>query len=138
MFSQDGTVWKHSRELIKPTFSRSEIANLGLLDTCANHLLGLLPYESETIDVQPLLHRAVLRVLIPGIEAPDLYCDQFLGVSTDFVFGEPVNAILPNTPFDSFGIMKAFNGFPSRNWISDTGGQPNAPYSGNPWFSAPC
>jgi len=75
--------------------------------------------------VQPLLHRA------------DLYCDQFLDVSTDFVFGEPVNAILPNTPFDSFGIMKAFNGFPSRNWISNTG-RPNAPYSGNPWFSAPC
>ncbi|MCJ1401880.1 hypothetical protein MMC11_005097 [Xylographa trunciseda] len=91
IFSQDGAAWRRSRELIKPTFSRSEIADLGTLRTYTDRLLDLLPRDGSTTDVQPLLHRF------------------FLDVSTDFIFGASVDAMLPDTPFDSLEFIQAFN-----------------------------
>ena len=63
IFSQDGAAWKRSRELVKPTFSRSEIADLSTLSIYTDGLLGLLPGNGSTIDIQPLLHKLVLSPL---------------------------------------------------------------------------
>lgn len=73
IFSQDGAAWKRSRELIRPTFLRSEIADFGTLGTYTDRLLELLPGDGSTTDVQPLLHRFVLysRSYYKGIQDID-------------------------------------------------------------------
>ena len=91
IFSQDGAEWRHSRQLIKPTFARSEIADLSSLSIYTDRFLGLLPRDGSTTNVQPLLHRFLLDV------------------QTNFLFGEAVNALLPDTPFDSLEFIQAFN-----------------------------
>ena len=64
IFTQDGAAWKHSREMIKPLFSRLEITELEPLPTYTNRLLGLIPRDGRTIDVQPLLHKFVFKSLV--------------------------------------------------------------------------
>ena len=59
IFTQDGAAWKHSREMIKPLFARSEIADLRPLPTYTDRLIGLLPRDGSTTNVQPLLHKFV-------------------------------------------------------------------------------
>ena len=59
VFSYDGTIWKQSRELIKPTFARLEISDLNSLAMYFNKLLALIPKDGSTVDMQLLLHRFV-------------------------------------------------------------------------------
>lgn len=61
IFTEDGALWKHSRELIKPTFSRSEISDLDSLGIFVDRLFELIPPDGSTFDIQPLLHKLVLR-----------------------------------------------------------------------------
>ena len=55
----DGEAWQHSRSLVKPTFSRVEICNLGSLEAHVGRLLDLLPQDGSEFDLQPLLSRLV-------------------------------------------------------------------------------
>ena len=68
IFTQDGDAWKHSRGMIKPLFTRSEIADLRPLPTYTDRLIGLLPRDGSTTDVQPLLHKFVPDSLLSLIE----------------------------------------------------------------------
>ena len=61
ILSEDGAYWKHSSKLIKPTFSRSEISDIDFLDTFVERMIHLIPRDGTTIDIQPLLHKLVLR-----------------------------------------------------------------------------
>lgn len=81
IFTQDGAAWKHSRELIKPLFTRSEIADLRPLPTYTDRLLGLLPRDGRTTDVQPLLHRFVLKFLTSQIETCELLTHTSFSIS---------------------------------------------------------
>jgi len=55
----DGEYWQHSRSLIKPTFSRAEICDLGSLEFHFCRFLDLLPRDRSEVDLQPLLSRLV-------------------------------------------------------------------------------
>ena len=59
----DGEAWQHSRSLIKPTFSRTEICNLSSLEFHFGRFLDLLPQDGSEVDLQPLLSRLVCRTL---------------------------------------------------------------------------
>ena len=59
IFSEDGVFWKHSRDLIKPTFARSEISDVNSLCAFVDRLMDLIPRDGTTIDVQPLMHKLV-------------------------------------------------------------------------------
>lgn len=61
IFSEDGPYWKHSRDLIKPTFSRAEISDIDSLSTFVERMIHLIPRDGSTIDVQPLIHKLVLK-----------------------------------------------------------------------------
>ena len=61
IFSEDGAFWKHSRDLIKPTFARSEISDVNSLGLFVDRLLDLIPRDGTTIDIQPLIHKLVLK-----------------------------------------------------------------------------
>jgi cytochrome P450 monooxygenase len=55
----DGDYWEYSRNLIKPYFDRSGFRNLSPLDEHTDRLLELLPSDSSTFDLQPLMQRWV-------------------------------------------------------------------------------
>lgn len=59
VFTEDGDFWKHSRALIRPTFSRNEIADLGNFEHHVGRFLSLIPRDSRTFDLQPLAKRLV-------------------------------------------------------------------------------
>ena len=51
----DGPTWKHSRALLRPTFSRANISDMSAFKTSVEHFIGYLPNDTSTIDLQPLL-----------------------------------------------------------------------------------
>ena len=59
VFTEDGDFWKYSRALIRPTFSRNEIADLGNFERHVGRFLALIPRDSRTFDLQPLAKRLV-------------------------------------------------------------------------------
>ncbi|KAI4212401.1 MAG: hypothetical protein LQ351_004833 [Letrouitia transgressa] len=59
IFSEDGAFWKHSRDLIKPTFARSEISDFILLGVYVDRFFDLIPKDGNTFDIQPMLHKLV-------------------------------------------------------------------------------
>lgn len=59
IFSLDGAPWKHSRDLIKPIFSRSEISDVNTLGIHVDRFLDKIPCDGTTIDLQPLVHNLV-------------------------------------------------------------------------------
>ncbi len=59
VFTEDGDFWKHSRALIRPTFSRNEIADLGNFERHVGRFLAQVPQDSRTFDLQPLAKRLV-------------------------------------------------------------------------------
>ena len=59
VFTEDGEFWKHSRSLIRPTFNRTEIADLGSFEQHVSRFLALIPTNSSPFDLQPLVKRLV-------------------------------------------------------------------------------
>ena len=59
IFSEDGAFWKYSRDMVKPTFARSEISDVDSVSIFVNRLLDLIPRDESTIDIQPLIHKLV-------------------------------------------------------------------------------
>lgn len=57
--SSDGAKWLMSRDLVKPYFERSGFTNLGRLEGHVDRLLGKIPTDGSTIDMQPLFQRWV-------------------------------------------------------------------------------
>lgn len=59
IFTEDGEFWKHSRALIRPTFSRAEITDLGNFERHVARFLALIPRDGTTFDMLPLSKRLV-------------------------------------------------------------------------------
>ena len=59
IFMVDGEYWKHSRAMIRPTFSRAEIADLTNFERYVALLLALIPKDGESFDLLPLSKRLV-------------------------------------------------------------------------------
>ncbi|TEY86536.1 hypothetical protein BOTCAL_0006g00160 [Botryotinia calthae] len=75
IFSTDGAYWEHSRALIRPTFTRFNVANFPAFEIHFQKFLKLIPRNGTTVNLSPLLD------------------DLFLDMSTEFIFGESVNAL---------------------------------------------
>ena len=59
VFTTDGPFWEHSRALIRPTFTRSNVANLPAFEEHFRKFLKLLPRDGSTFDLKPFLDRLV-------------------------------------------------------------------------------
>jgi cytochrome P450 len=59
IFSQEGIEWRHSRDIVKPTFSRAELSDVDSLEVHFERLLELIPRDGSTIDLQEPLHKFV-------------------------------------------------------------------------------
>ena len=74
IFVNDGEPWKHSRALVRPAFTRSQVADLGSFETHVQALITKIPRDGGTIDMGPLFFRLTL--------------DQ----ASEFLLGESVNS----------------------------------------------
>ncbi|KAL8823011.1 MAG: hypothetical protein Q9191_006264 [Dirinaria sp. TL-2023a] len=80
IMNTDGALWEHSRALIKPTFTRTNITDLHL-DAYADHvqrLVKLIPRDGSTVDLRMLFVRLALDS------------------STEFLFGESIGSLTDN------------------------------------------
>ena len=59
IFTEDGVFWKHSRALIRPTFSLAEVADLENFERHVARFLALIPRDASTFDLLPLAKRLV-------------------------------------------------------------------------------
>jgi cytochrome P450 len=60
IFTQEGAAWKHSRELLRKQFIRTQYQNLDHFREHVDNLIARLPVEEETIDLQPLFFSLTL------------------------------------------------------------------------------
>ncbi|KAI4120863.1 MAG: hypothetical protein LQ347_007012, partial [Umbilicaria vellea] len=89
IFVSDGPAWQHSRALVRPAFTRAEIADLGRFDRHVQRLIAQIPTDGETtIDLMPLFYRLTL--------------DQ----ATEFLLGESVESLVagPESEQRRFGV----------------------------------
>jgi cytochrome P450 len=81
IFVSDGPAWQHSRALVRPAFTRTQVADLDSFETHIQHFIAQLPIDGSTIDLGPLFYR--------------LTFDQ----ATEFLLGESVYSL--TSPSDS-------------------------------------
>src|SRR5438045_1057848 len=60
IFTQEGTAWKHSRELLRKQFVRTQYQNLDNFREHVENLIARLPAEGGVIDLQPLFFSLTL------------------------------------------------------------------------------
>ncbi|KAF7873928.1 hypothetical protein EAF04_002600 [Stromatinia cepivora] len=92
VLSLDGEAWRHSRDIVKPIFSRSELSDVDTLGFHVDRFLDLVPSDGSPVNLQEPLHKL------------------FLDLSTEFLFGQSIDAQLPHDPNNSQDFLKAFNG----------------------------
>ncbi|KAI9642234.1 hypothetical protein NHQ30_009036 [Ciborinia camelliae] len=91
VFNMDGPFWEHSRALIRPTFTRSNVANLPAFEVHFQKFLALVPADGAMVDLKPLLNKL------------------FFDTSTEFLFGESMNTLSHETPFKTEEFLEAFH-----------------------------
>ncbi|ORY16641.1 cytochrome P450 [Clohesyomyces aquaticus] len=84
----DGARWKHSRALIRPAFEIAHITNFDRLHRHVGRFMGIIPQDGSTVDLLPLFKRLTLDL------------------STEFIFGKPMNAL--STPDAPVEFLRAF------------------------------
>ena len=74
VFTSDGPEWAHRRAMIRPNFTKQQVASLGMFEGHFGHLLALLPRDGSTVDLQKL------------------FFNMTLDSATEFLFGQSVGA----------------------------------------------
>ncbi|KUJ23048.1 putative cytochrome P450 alkane hydroxylase [Mollisia scopiformis] len=75
IFTTDGAQWEHSRALVRPNFTKSQVADLDTFESHIQRLVTKIPRDGSTIDLQPLFFQLTLDS------------------ATEFLFGESVNSL---------------------------------------------
>lgn len=81
IFTSDGAQWEHSRALVRPNFTRSQVADLHTFESHIQQLIARIPRDGSTVDLQTLFFQLTLDS------------------ATEFLFGESVNSL--TSPEDS-------------------------------------
>ncbi|KAF2689735.1 putative P450 monooxygenase [Lentithecium fluviatile CBS 122367] len=76
IFTNEGAAWKHSREMLRPCFERSMVADVSTFEKHTSRLFDILPRDSTTVDLQPLFH------------------DLSMDIASDFLFGQSTDSLL--------------------------------------------
>ena len=75
IFTTDGAAWQHSREMLRPNFTRSQVGDLTTFETHVSQLIKNLPRNGQTVDLQ------------------ELFFQLTMDSATDFLFGESTNCL---------------------------------------------
>lgn len=91
IFNRTGAAWQRSRDMLRPHFARSQIANLPMIEKHIPQLVNLIPRDGSTVDLQPL------------------FFGLMLDTATEFLFGESANSLADVDVSGSAEFTKAFN-----------------------------
>ncbi len=83
IFTTDGAAWQHSREMLRPNFTRSQVADLATFEIHVDELIKNLPRNGATVDLQ------------------ELFFQLTMDSATEFLFGESTNCLGNTTASDS-------------------------------------
>ncbi|EAW13417.1 cytochrome P450 [Aspergillus clavatus NRRL 1] len=75
IFTLDGPGWSHARGLLRPQFTRDQVADLDLMDGHISRLIELVPKDGSTFDIQRLFFLLTIDS------------------ATHFLFGESVGSL---------------------------------------------
>ncbi|KAL2857346.1 n-alkane-inducible cytochrome P450 [Aspergillus pseudoustus] len=91
IFCSDGPIWEHSRALVRPNFTRNQVADINVYDVHVSNLLRLIPRTGSTVDLQ------------------DLFFRMTIDSATEFLFGESVHTLAPHQSADASRFAADFN-----------------------------
>ncbi|KIV90973.1 hypothetical protein PV10_05571 [Exophiala mesophila] len=77
IFDQDGAAWERSRALVRPNFTRQQVADLDMFEAHIQHLIESVPRDGSTVDLQ------------------DLFFGLTIDSATEFLFGRSTNSLAP-------------------------------------------
>ncbi|KAI9054533.1 hypothetical protein LZ554_001689 [Drepanopeziza brunnea f. sp. 'monogermtubi'] len=60
IFTTDGAQWEHSRALVRPNFTRAQVADLNTFETHIQQFISRIPRDGSTVDLQPLFFQLTL------------------------------------------------------------------------------
>jgi len=114
IFTLDGPGWEHSRALLRPQFSRKQVADVDMLEVHVSRLLSHFSATpaGEAVDLQPL------------------FFSLTLDSATEFLFGESADSLLHGAN-DRMGFAYNFN--QGLEWIMFRLRLHELP--GNDWYS---
>ncbi|KAI0179936.1 cytochrome P450 [Hypoxylon sp. FL1284] len=92
--TSDGSAWKVSHDLLKPSFHKSNISDFGPLEEHLRIILEQIPKDGSKFDLQPYILRLV--------------CLAYLDMNTLFLFGEPIGMLSGAPPAHAEGFLDAF------------------------------
>ena len=55
LLTTDGSIWERSRTMIRPSFHKSNISELGAFERAVEQLIARIPRDGSIIDLQPLI-----------------------------------------------------------------------------------
>ncbi|TGO35880.1 hypothetical protein BHYA_0143g00220 [Botrytis hyacinthi] len=87
----DGPFWEHSRALIRPTFTKSNVANLPAFEVHFQKFLALVPTDGTKVNLKPFLNKLIFYT------------------STEFLFGQSMNTLSPETTSQTEECLAAFD-----------------------------
>jgi len=79
IFTSDGEAWVQSRALLRPNFTREQVADLDAFERHIQDMFKLLPRDGSTVDLQQLFFRLTIDS------------------ATEFLFGRSVNSLRATT-----------------------------------------
>lgn len=88
IFTNDGTDWAHSREMLRPNFVRSQVGDVITFEKHVAHLILKLPKDGSTVDMSNFFFRLTMDS------------------ATEFLFGESTNSLSQDS---DEGFSGAFN-----------------------------
>ncbi|KAL3422064.1 N-alkane-inducible cytochrome P450 [Phlyctema vagabunda] len=91
IFTTDGRVWEHSRALVRPNFTRAQVADLGTFETHIQHFFAKIPRDGSTVNLQSLFFQLTMDS------------------ATEFLFGESVGSLNSPEGSESHTFAAAFD-----------------------------
>lgn len=91
IFTTDGSAWERSRAMVRPNFTRQQVADLDMFENHMSHLIDSIPRDGSTVDLQ------------------DLFFALTMDSATEFLFGRSTNTLAPGLGTKSANeFVKAF------------------------------
>jgi len=91
IFTSDGPHWEFSRSLVRPNFTRAQVADLDAFERHIQNFVSRIPKDGSTVDLQTLFFQLTLDS------------------ATEFLFGESVNSLTSPEDSEQQKFGKAFD-----------------------------
>ncbi|EOA85965.1 uncharacterized protein SETTUDRAFT_39981 [Exserohilum turcica Et28A] len=97
IFTQEGSEWKQSRDILRPQLKFKQYENLEVFQPAVDDLISLLQASNGIVDLQPLFFRLTLDT------------------TTAFLFGESVRSLVTPEAIEEETFANAFNS--AQQWV---------------------